>query len=169
VSICGVIERRHGVADNTEIEQAARRLFERAGGDPQKLATVAAQFMLAAKERAKGGVLEVVGGVSFHTGKPFVQLNWGAEVGQLDVEAARSHAQLVLEACQNAVTDAALYAWATEKLELDGSRAAQMIDALRTYRDDHWGETEFSEPVPQTDGQSRVHGPWEDKPEGSLQ
>ena len=137
-----------------QIHKLARDLFSKCRGDAQRLATLAAQFQLAAKERT-GGALEVVGGVSFQTGKPFVQMNWGKEVGQLDVERARHHAQLVIEAVQNAVTDAALYAWAVDEgaLGLDQERAAGLIDALRQYRHDKWGqpdlEIEFSKPPPE--------------------
>jgi len=135
------------------IQQQAEEMLRLTGGDSKRLATLAAQYQLAAKERSKGGALEVVGGVSFHTRKPFIQLSWGAEIGQLDVDAARGHAQLVLEACQNAVADAAIFAWATDSLELDQDNAAQLIDALRRYRHDKWGqpdlETEFSKPPPE--------------------
>ena len=140
-----------------EIQKLAHELYSKCRGDAQRLATLAAQFQLAAKERI-GGALEVVGGVSFQTGKPFVQMNWGEQVGQLDVEAARGHAQLIVEAVQNAITDAALYAWALDDdggLALDQQRAAGLIDALRRYRHDKWGqpdlEIEFSKPPPEED------------------
>lgn len=137
-----------------QLQKLAHDLFSQARGDPQRLAMLAAQFQLAAKERT-GGALEVVGGVSFQTSQPFVQMNWGERVGQLDVEPARGLAQLILEAVQNAVTDAALYQWALDNngLALDQTRAAGLIDALRRYRHDKWGQPdldlEFSKPPPE--------------------
>lgn len=138
-----------------EIEKRARDLYAQARGNPNRLATMAAQFQLAAKERSPGGAISVLGGVSFATRKPYVQLEWGNEIGQLDVESARSHAQLVLEAVQNAVSDAAIVGWATDQNELglDVNAAAQLIDAVRRYRHDKWGqpdlEIEFQVPPPE--------------------
>ena len=138
--------------DRRKLEEAARKLFDAAEGNPRRLATVAAQFQQAAAKKA-GGMIGVLGGVSFQTGRPYVQMDWGESVGQLEVESARAHAMLILEAAQNAVNDAALLEWCRNELDLDRERAAQMIDALRTYRTDRWGqpdlELEFQKPPPE--------------------
>lgn len=144
-----------GSRDPRKLEEAARKLYDAAGGDPRRLATVAAQYQAAAASKA-GGTLEVVGGVSVLNGRPYVELTWGDNTGQIDVEACRSHALLMLEAAQNAIADAALLEWAREELELDLERAATMIDRLRQYRRDRWGqpdlELEFERPAPDEGG-----------------
>lgn len=97
--------------------------------------------------------ISVVGGVSAKNGKPFVMFEWGGEKGQLDVEDARAHALLILEACQNAVGDAALFDWATSEMKLGTREAAAMIEGIRQHRTDHWGQPdlgmEFSDPPPE--------------------
>ena len=144
-----------GSRDPRKLEAAASKLYDAAEGDPRRLATVAAQFQAAAA-RGAGGTLEVVGGVSFQTRRPYVELTWGEQAGQIDVEAARAHAMLVLEAAQNAVADAALLEWAVDELEVGADRAAQLIDALRQHRADRWGqpdlELEFARPAPDEAG-----------------
>lgn len=138
--------------DRERIEKLAMDLYAQARGNPQRLATLAAQFKLAAADNA-GGPLEVVGIVSSETGAPWVHLRWGNERGQVNPEQARAHALLVLEAAQNAVNDAAILQWARDELELDLERAAVMLDVLRRYRSDHWGqpdlEIEFERPAPE--------------------
>lgn len=138
--------------EQARVEKAARDLFSQARGDPQRLAMLAAQFKLAAAGRA-GGTLEVLGIVSAESGKPVVQLSWGEHVGQLSPDEARAHALLILEAAQNAVADAAIFGWAREELGVDLERGAQLVDALRRYRTDHWGqpdlEVEFEHPAPE--------------------
>lgn len=135
-----------------ELQQAAEKLFKSTNGNARRLAMVAAQFQKAAGERP-GGALEIVGGVSTLTGKPYVQFSWGENRGQVDVDTARGHAQLVIEVCANATADAALLAWGRDALDLDLEHAAQMIDALRRYRADRWGqpdiELEFQKPAPE--------------------
>jgi hypothetical protein len=135
-----------------ELEKQARDLFAQARGNPHRLATMAAQFQQAAAARS-GGTFEVVGGVSVKTGRPYVQLEWGASIGQVSPEEARSHALLLLEAAQNAVADAAILGWARDELDVDLERGAQLIDALRRYRADRWGQPdldmEFERPAPE--------------------
>lgn len=131
-----------------EVEKAAQELFERYEGDARVIARVAAQFQLEARRRT-GGAIEVFGAVGMH-GQPFVQFNWGGEVGQITVEQARQHALLILEASQNAVTDAALAGFAKDELKLDMPGVAGIIDGMRLYRSDRWGQPdlaiEFSKP-----------------------
>ena len=91
-------------------------------------------------ERAEQGDLSVRGAVSVTTGRPYVELAWGENVGQLSVEEARAHALLQLEAAQNAVSDAALFAFARDGLGLGLDEAATAVDVMRRYRTDKWGE-----------------------------
>lgn len=134
-----------------ELYEQARKLYAAAEGDPHALATVAAQFQRAAGERPSGALM-VVGGVSVTTGKPFVQFSWGGNRGQTDADTARAHANAVHEAVTNAVADAAILAWALDDMKLDRERAVLLIDAMRRYRADRWGqpdtELEFQEEPP---------------------
>jgi hypothetical protein len=143
------------MSEHAELHEKARKLYDAADGDPQRLATVAAQFQQAAGARPSGA-LEVVGGVSVTTGKAYVQFAWGENRGQVDVDTARGHAQNVLEACSNATADAALLAWARDELDLDLDRGAHLIDAVRRYRADRWGqpdlEVELGKPAAEEDG-----------------
>jgi hypothetical protein len=138
-------------ADRNELERLADELYTSAGGDARRLAIVAAQYQQATRART-GGALEVLGIVSVRTGKPVVTLGWGESAGQLSPEQARAHALLVLEAAQNAVTDAAILAWARTELDLDLETAGRLLDGLRTFRADKWGqpdlELELGRPAP---------------------
>jgi hypothetical protein len=141
-----------GPRDERRLQAAARELYDAAEGNPRRLAMIAAQLREAAAEARDHGPLWVVGGVSATTGKPYVQVEWGPMRGQIDVEAARGFATNLLESCANAVAEAALIEWARVELELDLDRAAGMIDALRRYRRDRWGqpdlELELEQPPP---------------------
>ena len=142
-------------ADERKLQQAARELYDQAEGNPRRLAMLAAQFQ-AAIDRRPAGPLMVVGGISHRTGEPFVRIEWGEQRGQSDVDTARGFAQNLLEACTNAVADAALLAWGRDELDLDLDKAAHLIDALRRYRADRWGqpdlELELETPAPPEEG-----------------
>jgi hypothetical protein len=142
------------VSDERKLQQAARELYDQAEGNPRRLAMLAAQFQ-AAIDKRPAGPLMVVGGVSHRTGKPYVQLEWGENRGQVDVDTARGFAQNVIEACANGVTEAALLEWARVELDLDLDRSAGLINALRQYRHDRWGqpdlEVEFETPAAEED------------------
>jgi hypothetical protein len=116
---------------------------------------MAAQLQRAAGEARAGGPLMVVAGVSAATGKPYVQIEWGEQRGQVDADAARGFARNVLEACANGVAEAALLEWARVELKVPLDQAAQLIDALRHYRHDRWGqpdlELELETPPPDED------------------
>jgi hypothetical protein len=137
---------------NRQLQAAAKKLYEAAEGDARRLAMLAAQYQAEATRRS-GGTLEVLGIVSTTSGLPVVQLNWGENAGQIDVEAARAHAMLILEAAQNAVNDAAILDWAKADMGLETEVAVRMIDALRQHRADRWGqpdlELEFERPAPE--------------------
>lgn len=147
------------MTDEQKLQQAARDLYDQAEGNPRRLAMLAAQFQ-AAIDKRPAGPLMVVAGVSHRTGKPFVQIEWGEQRGQVDVDEARGFAQNVLEACSNGVTEAALLEWARVELKLDLDGSARMIDALRQYRHDRWGQPdldlELQTPPPEEEGESRV-------------
>jgi hypothetical protein len=143
------------VSDERKLQHAARELYDQAEGNPRRLAMLAAQFRSAAGEARESGPLMVVGGVGTG-GKPFVQMEWGRNRGQVDVDTARSHAHAVLEACTNAVADAAILQWARDELDLDQERAIVLIDAMRRYRADRWAQPdlalELETPPPDEDG-----------------
>ena len=137
---------------NRRLQESAKKLYTSAEGDARRLAMLAAQFQDAAKVRS-GGTLSVIGGVSALTGRPYVEMEWGESIGQVEVEAARAHAMLLLEAAQNAVNDAAILDWARAEMDLDAETAVRMIAALRQHRADRWGqpdlELEFQRPPPE--------------------
>lgn len=90
------------------------------------------------------GRLEVQGIVSAATGEPLVQFRQvmdGETVAewQSGVMEAREMAQQIVEAAQNAVSDAALLAWAKEASPEDPSLGPQMIRLIRRFRADSWG------------------------------
>lgn len=140
--------------DERALQRAAKELYEQAEGNPRRLAMIAAQFQ-AAIDKRPAGPLWVVGGVSHRTGKPFLRIEWGEQRGQVDVDEARSFAHDLLEASANGVTEAALLEWARVELKLDLDAAARMIDGLRQYRTDRWGqpdlELELSQPPAEDD------------------
>jgi hypothetical protein len=142
-----------GPRDERDLQRRARELYDRAEGNPRRLAMMAAQMQVAAQEAREHGPLMVVAGVSAMTGKPYVQIEWGQNRGQVDVDEARGFARNVLEACANGVAEAALLEWARDELDLDLERAARLIDALRHYRHDRWGQPdldlEFEQPPPE--------------------
>lgn len=131
-----------GPRDERKLQEAARALYDQAEGNPRRLAMLAAQFQ-AAIDRRPAGPLMVVGGVSHRTGKPYVQMEWGEQRGQSDVDEARDFCRNVLESCANAVVEAALLEWARVELKQDLDGSAQMIDALRQYRHDRWGQPDL--------------------------
>lgn len=138
------------MSDTERVHAEARKLFEQAEGDSHQLATLAAQYKLAAQARV-GGTISVLGIVSSASGEPRVQIEWGENAAQLSVEAARAHALLMLEAAQNATSDASVVEWATDEMHLDRDQAAVMLDAVRRYRRDRWGQPdldiEFQQPA----------------------
>lgn len=144
-----------GPRDERELQRLARELYDQAEGNARRLAMMAAQFEQAAGEAREHGPLMVVAGVSARTGDAYVQLEWGTMRGQVDVDEARGFARNVLEAAANGVAEAALIAWARDELDLDLERAAHLIDALRRYRTDRWGqpdlELELEQPAPEED------------------
>lgn len=138
------MSRRDARKREEEIIERAHEMHQQMNGDARRLSLLAAQFQRELAEIRDGTrPLEVSGIVSSTTGRPVVQLSWGAEVGQLEAEAARAHAMLILEAAQNAVTDAAIFEWGREVLDLDPEQAAQLIDGLRLHRADRWGQPDL--------------------------
>jgi len=129
--------------DERRLQAAARELYDGAEGNARRLAMLAAQFRAAAQEAREHGPLSVVGGVSATTGAPYVQMEWGRNRGQVDVDTARAHAHAILEACTNAVADAAILQWARDELDLNTERAVVLIDAMRRYRADRWGQPDL--------------------------
>lgn len=83
------------------------------------------------------GRIEIQGIVSARTGEPLVQMR-GAADAQLGVMEAREIAQNLVEAAQNAVSDAALITWAREA-GIEDEQAFVMVDAVRRHRADRWG------------------------------
>lgn len=121
------------------VHERATKLHEQMRGDPRRLATVAAQFQLLA-EGAKPEKIEVVGGVSGRSGEPYVQFLFGGDFSiQQDPDEAYEFARNIVEAATNAAYDAALFAFARQKLGLDEERAAMLVGEMRDFRQDRWG------------------------------
>jgi hypothetical protein len=78
-----------------------------------------------------GGTIGMNSGVSVFNGKPFVQLYWGAQAGQLTPEEAEQHGLAVIATAMAARIDAAVFAELTESVGLDKQAAAGFIRALR--------------------------------------
>jgi hypothetical protein len=137
-----------------ELQRAADKLLRSVNGNLSRLAMLAAQYQAAAGDRPSGPLM-VSAGVSALSRKPYVQLAWGENRGQVDVDTARAFAQNVLEACTNAVADAAIMGWAIDELDVGLERSAHLIDALRRYRADRWGQPdlalELEQPAPEED------------------
>lgn len=71
------------------------------------------------------------------TGLPLVDFRYGLEHFTLPVEQARDHALVILDCCNAATMDAAVFRWLTlSKLGLDQRAAAAAIGELRRFRGD---------------------------------
>jgi hypothetical protein len=73
--------------------------------------------------------------ISHRDQRPVIAIEWGVEKGQLDLEQARAHARMVLEACEAAEMDACVFAFLKEKIGLKDEQAAGMIQEFRQYRE----------------------------------
>jgi hypothetical protein len=72
--------------------------------------------------------------VASRDGMPFVVLKWGDERGQLTPDEAREHAHLILEAADAAESDAFIFKFVTEKIQIP-EQAAQILLEFRKFRD----------------------------------
>lgn len=121
-----------------EVVKAAE-LLQMYEGDPERLATIAAQFWLAAQPT--GESLEIESMVSASTLKPVVEMRWGEMRGQISPAQARLVARLLFEAAESSIADAAIYQVLSEGGSMeDKERAAGFVSMLRRVRDELGGE-----------------------------
>jgi hypothetical protein len=79
--------------------------------------------------------VDLVPGVSSRTGEPFLHLRWHGEVvGQWTVADARQHALHLLETVQVADLDSAYLRMLMDHVDLDLSRASQVVHDLSKHR-----------------------------------
>lgn len=78
-----------------------------------------------------GGKIEVVSGVSVWDVKPFIEVRWGGEKGQLDPPEAEQLGMQLIEAAQAARIDAATFAELTGETGLTKEIAATFLVHIR--------------------------------------
>lgn len=83
------------------------------------------------------GRVEVASGFGANTREPYVEINWPADTGtiQLDPEEARLIARMIAEAAEAAEQDAFLVAFPMTEIQLPFETAAQILPRYRTWRD----------------------------------
>ena len=77
--------------------------------------------------------------VGYATGAALIQLEWGAQKGQLTAAEARAHALRVLECAEAAETDLFLVTFLTEKIGAPLSAAVQVLQEFRRSRERQQG------------------------------
>jgi hypothetical protein len=82
----------------------------------------------------QGGVMKVESMVATKTKLPTVIFSWNDNRGELPPIQARGYAMQVLEACEAATQDAALYDAVVSDLKMDDSTAFRLITAVRDHR-----------------------------------
>jgi hypothetical protein len=85
--------------------------------------------------QSKKDAIRVESMVASRTITPAVQISWGKNKTQLDMEQARHHAMAVLEAAAAAELDACLMQWAIQKLKLHPQEAGQILLLFRKKRE----------------------------------
>lgn len=70
------------------------------------------------------------------SGEPLVDFKYGLEHFTLTVAEAREHAIAVLDCCNAATMDAAVFRWLTLQMGMDTAAAAHAIGDLRRFRGD---------------------------------
>lgn len=73
--------------------------------------------------------------VSGRTRKPYVQLQWGEERGQLTPAEAVEHATKIIRAAESALSDAFLVNFFSEKLDIAPELALGVLADFRRYRE----------------------------------
>lgn len=66
--------------------------------------------------------------------KPFVQIVWGSETGQLSPKEARNIALMLLECADAAVSDAFVFEWGSRKINLNEEQAGTILVDFRMFR-----------------------------------
>lgn len=89
--------------------------------------------------------IEVQSIVSAADGKPYVQLKWGDQVGQLTPDEARQHALALLDAANAAETDAGLLRFIRQQGGTE-RQAAALLAHFRTYRGDDADRKNWRDP-----------------------
>jgi hypothetical protein len=82
----------------------------------------------------QGGVMNVESMVASKTKLPMVIFKWNDNRGELSPVEARGYAMQILEACEAATQDAALYTGIVETMGLEDNKAFAMINLVRDHR-----------------------------------
>lgn len=118
-----------------QVQQLLDELYEGANLTNQKkidlLIRTLHQSMVPAEQ---GGTMKVESMVASQTKNPIVIFQWGSNRGELSPVAARGYAMQILEACEGAVQDAALYYAVTTDMKFDERAAFSLITAVRNTR-----------------------------------
>lgn len=89
--------------------------------------------------RIKPEMIFVTSIVSGRTYEPLIQMEWGNEAGQLDLDDARQHALGILEACEAAESDEFVFKWLTRDIigttEDERENFRQIIDEFKAFRE----------------------------------
>lgn len=83
----------------------------------------------------KSDTISVESGVSQRTKEPFVTIRLGLEAGQFDIKGLDDLIRNLMEARESAIMDAMFFKFAKEVINLDDSRAGQMVAQFRKYRE----------------------------------
>lgn len=73
--------------------------------------------------------------VSSKSGLPFIQIKWGENGCQMTPEEAREHAYAILDCANAAETDSIMLRYLMEKVGLDMSNAAVIMQDFRRLRE----------------------------------
>jgi hypothetical protein len=82
----------------------------------------------------QGGVMKVESMVASKTKNPMVIFSWNDNRGELTPIQARGYCMQILEACEAATQDAALYDAVVNTMKMDGATAFRLITAVRGHR-----------------------------------
>jgi hypothetical protein len=82
----------------------------------------------------QGGVMKVESMVASQSKQPVVVFNWNENRGELSPVEARGYALQILESCEAATQDAALYDGITRTMGMDEQKAFAMITLVRDHR-----------------------------------
>lgn len=89
--------------------------------------------------RIKSEMIFITSIVSGRTYEPLIQMEWGNEAGQLDLDEARQHALGILEACEAAESDAFVFKWLTRDIigtnEDEAENFRRIIAEFKEFRE----------------------------------
>lgn len=117
------------------VDEIIDQLFENANLTNKKrldeLVRTLHSLMVPAKQ---GGVMQVESMVASKSKNPVVIFTWNDNRGELSVIEARGYAMQIIEACEAATQDAALYLTVVSDFNMDEKAAFAMITGFRKNR-----------------------------------